>query len=324
MYQVQSTTHASECKFPLVTCTRRLTRFGECEHNSDEPEGPCLTCQKVIGTRVSRFPCLRYKITDVKLYKPGQVQGFEWTKRWNNEVPDAIQKWASPHIKLVCLSEGYSNHMLQLRVREFIPQVGDKLTRTWSHNGERREVQLPPYALVDIKEVKAAYEKHIEASLNQTCAGICAKEPGGLLYQTYLQMLKFCKTQGANEGEKHARALLQDTFKLWMSVRLTTKSVFIVGEETLGIPCLDDCSSTPGKIPIPCVMGAQLDLILIHQIQSKLRCSVLEKLEDILLRSKLQSWMATYLVTFVLLHNTSLITAHDAGYARKHNMGVNI
>lgn len=261
---------------------------------------------------------------DVRLYKPGQVKGFEWTRRWGDGVADSIQEWASPEIKLIRLSEGYSDQFLQCRVRKFAPQQGDKLTRSWSYKGEKKEVELPPYALVSIEEGKCTYEKHVMRSLNPTCTALFAKEPGGLLYTTYMQMLTLCKIQGASEDEKHARLLLQDTFKLWMSVRLTTKSVFIVGEETLGIPSLDETSPTPGKIPIPCVMGAQLDLILIHNIQTNLRRSVLSKLEKLFSRRRLKTWMATYLVTFVLLHNTSLITAHDASYARKHNMGVGL
>lgn len=238
-------------------------------------------------------------------------------------MSDPIQKWASPGIKVIRISEGYSNQFLELRVREFVPQEGDKLCRSWSHNGVKKSVELPPYALVNLDEGKFAYDKHIEGSLNQTC-NTFAGEPGGLLYRTYMQMLKLCKIQGSNGDERHVRMLLQETFKLWMSVRLTTKSVFIVGEERLGMPedILDETSPTPGAIPLPPVMGAQLDLILIHHIQTKLRRQVLEKLEKMISKRKHNTWMITYLVTFVLLHNTSLITAHDAGYARKHEMNV--
>lgn len=259
----------------------------------------------------------------MRLYKPGQVPGYEWTRRWNNNVSDEIQKWASPQIKVIRISEGYSDQSLELRVREFVPQDGDKLCRTWSHNGEKRSVELPPYALVNIDEGKIAYNKHIELALNQTTSAF-AGEPGGLLYWTYMQMVKLCKIPGSSDDTRQGRQLLQDTFRLWMSVRLTTKSVFIVGEERLGMSqdILDETSPTPGRVPLPPVMGAQLDLILIHHIQSQLRRQVLEKLEKLVSKRKHNTWMITYLVTFVLLHNTSLITAHDAGYARKHAMKV--
>ena len=37
---------------------------------------------------------------------------------------------------------------------------------------------------------------------------------------------------------------------------------------------------------------------------------------------KQKTWLTTYLVTFILLHNIALITKHDAEYAKKHGMRV--
>ena len=37
---------------------------------------------------------------------------------------------------------------------------------------------------------------------------------------------------------------------------------------------------------------------------------------------KQKTWLTTYLVTFILLHNIALITKHDADYAKKHGMSV--
>jgi hypothetical protein len=37
---------------------------------------------------------------------------------------------------------------------------------------------------------------------------------------------------------------------------------------------------------------------------------------------KQKTWLTTYLVTFILLHNIALITKHDADYARKHGIKV--
>jgi hypothetical protein len=51
------------------------------------------------------------------------------------------------------------------------------------------------------------------------------------------------------------------TLRLWMAVRLTTKSTIIVGDETLGMSrdIMDKTSPIHGCIPLPPVMGAQLD-----------------------------------------------------------------
>jgi hypothetical protein len=110
-----------------------------------------------------------------------------------------------------------------------------------------------------------------------------------------------------------------------MSVRLTTKSFEIVGDETLDMPrdLINDPKNTlHGKIPLPPVMGAQLDSVLIHQIQAQLRRTTLEELQKMTQDKKQKTWITTYLVTFILLHNIALITKHDAEYAKKHGMKV--
>lgn len=35
---------------------------------------------------------------------------------------------------------------------------------------------------------------------------------------------------------------------------------------------------------------------------------------------KQKTWLTTYLVSFILLHNVALITKHDREYAEKHRM----
>lgn len=105
---------------------------------------------------------------------------------------------------------------------------------------------------------------------------------------------------------------------------MTTKSTIIVGTETLGMPrnIMDETSPNHGTIPLPPVMGAQLDLILIHQIQMGLRRELLDRLQKMIQTNKQRTWLSSYLVTFILLHNIALITDHDASYARKHGMKV--
>ena len=107
-------------------------------------------------------------------------------------------------------------------------------------------------------------------------------------------------------------------------IRITTRSIRIAGQEALGMPqnILDETSPLHGSIPIPPVMGAQIELILIHKIQVPLRGQVLDMLQKILVANKRSSWFAVYLSIFILLHNCAMITRHDAGYARKHGIQV--
>jgi len=290
-----------------------------------------MTCLKVsASSKTGNFPCLRYKISEVKLYKQGQVPGHEWSMRWNKNTSEPIQEWASAETRVIQVSEGYSDRVLELRVRRFVPQDGDKLERSWAYNGEKRTAKIPPFALIDLGRGKTSYVKYIRDSMDQAFDKILSRkrsgkrdERRGMLYQTYIQAVKHCELRNTPEESKDVLLL---TFRLWMAIRLSTKSVFIVGEDTLGMSrdILDETSGNPGKIPLPPVLGAQLDVILIHHIQSNLRRQVLEKVEKMVSKRQLDTWMGTYLVTFMLLHNASLIIAHDKEYAKKHGMKVRI
>ncbi|KAG6318283.1 hypothetical protein E4U44_008020 [Claviceps purpurea] len=302
----------------IGSCIRCRMQRIRCERNPNETGGPCLTCLKVANTKAGRFPCLRYKITDIKLFKSGQVPGFEWTQRWANNITDPIQKWASTEVKVIHISTTYSKKTIELQVRQFVPLEGDKLERTWVHQGTKKSVTVPPYALMDLDAGKKAYLKHIYASMGDTLQ-LVAERSRGLVRMTYIQAFRVYRDPAIPEDWKQ---LLDWTFRLWMSVRLSTTSDFIVGEEKLGMAddILDETHPNPGRIPVPPVLGAQLDLVMIHQIQVRLRHEVLDKLQKMILKNKPDTWFVTYLVLFLLLHNAALITAHDASYARKHGI----
>ncbi|KAL7946408.1 hypothetical protein V8C42DRAFT_35794 [Trichoderma barbatum] len=302
----------------MGSCIRCRMQRIRCEFNSDVPGGCCLTCKKVENTKAARLPCLRYKITDMMLYKPGQVPGYEWTQRWNKSNSDPIQLWASHDIKVIHISVYFSNTYLPLQVRRFVPQEGDKLERTWDYQGSKKSVVIPPYALIDLEAGKSAYTKYIRDSMTDIFRNMLG-DADSLLYKTYLQAWHMWKDPAT---PPESFDLLNWTLRLWIAVRLSTTSAFIAGSEKLGMAAdiLDQTSPNPGKIPLPPVLGAQMDLILIQHIQTKLRHELLDNLQKVMLKNKPSSWLVTYLVTFILLHNVALITRHDAGYARKHGM----
>lgn len=300
----------------MGSCLRCRMQRIRCEF--DVPGGCCLPCKKVENTKAARLPCVRYKITDMALYKTGQVPGYEWTHRWTKGTSDPIQLWASSEIRTVYVSVHYSKERLPLKVRRFVPQEGDKLERTWVHRGTKKSALIPPYALVDVEAGTSAYTTYIRDSMKGIFTTMLGKEDD-LLYQTYLLAYHMWQKE---ERKSEEFGLLNWTLRLWVAIRLSTTSHFIVGKETLHMPAniLDESSPDHGKIPLPPVMGAQLDMILIHHIQNKLRHELLDNLQKVMLRNKPSSWLVTYLVSFILLHNIALITKHDAGYAIKHGM----
>lgn len=282
--------------------------------------GACLTCRRVSNLKIWRLPCLRYKITDVRLFKPGQVKGHEWTRRWREGVADDIAHWASPETKRVQVTEGYTNHPVELRVRQFVPQEGDSLKRTWVYEGEKKSVDIPPYAIVNLEEAKVAYDEYLRRGIFECCQGLLGHKEK-ILLGTYLAAIKHASDQKTPPKE---RELLRKALQLWMAIRLTTRSTVIIGNETLGMShdIMDETSPLRGQIPLPPVMGAQIELILIHQTQTSLRREMLENLQAMTQANKHQTWYTTYLVTFILLHNVALLCQHDAGYARKHGIKV--
>lgn len=66
--------------------------------------------------------------------------------------------------------------------------------------------------------------------------------------------------------------------------------------------------------------GQQLDKMLLDHILSKLRRETLDILQTMTQHKKQKTWLTTYLVSFILLHNVALITKHDREYAEKHRM----
>lgn len=58
--------------------------------------------------------------------------------------------------------------------------------------------------------------------------------------------------------------------------------------------------------------------MLLDHTLTKLRRETLDALQKMTQNKKKTTWMTTYLVSFMLLHNVSLITEHDMKYARKH------
>jgi hypothetical protein len=109
-----------------------------------------------------------------------------------------------------------------------------------------------------------------------------------------------------------------------VAIRITSRSIRISGRETLGMTrdILDETSPLHGSIPVPPVMGAQIELILIQKILVPLRTQVLDMLQGIIKANRASSWFTFYLCIFILLHNCAMITKHDAGYARKHGIQV--
>jgi hypothetical protein len=130
----------------------------------NDPKFVCLVCKniKAANMTVQQPPCIRHRVTDMKLYKLGQVPGLEWSRRWSNRTLKDIDTWASEDTITIQVSEGYTSTPLKLIVRKFNPAKGDVLQRSWvGKGGEKKSVTIPPYAIQDLTAAKDAYKRYI-------------------------------------------------------------------------------------------------------------------------------------------------------------------
>ncbi|KAL2075043.1 hypothetical protein VTL71DRAFT_8823 [Oculimacula yallundae] len=295
-----------------VRCKMQRTR---CVPNPFDPRGVCLTCKKVANTRVVNLPCLRYKIPDARLFREGYVTDLLWSKRWESGKMDDISTWEDSEVRIIHVTQDYSPNPIVLRVRRFVPMEGDKLWRTWKHAGINKSVELPPYAIENLKDAERTYKDYITSEGAHFFQSTLDKEDP-LVWETYSMAIKASKSH-MSEPE---RILLNMVLRLWVTVRMLCRSERIKGIDRLGIrnDLVDRTSPMHGKTPIPPVMGAQIELVLIQGIMNPLRLMILEQLQKLILAHKPQNWFCIYLCTFILLHNASLITKQDVAYSKKH------
>jgi hypothetical protein len=121
-----------------------------------------LTCKKVTKPKMSRLPCLRYKLADVRLFREGSfASGHEWSHRWSGQKMENITNWASTNIKSILVTQDYGDSAIEVKVGQFVPVKGDMLHRQWADGSIIKSVPIPNYAIVDMEEALRAYKDHI-------------------------------------------------------------------------------------------------------------------------------------------------------------------
>jgi hypothetical protein len=144
-----------------------------------------VTCQKVTSQKVSILPCVRYKITEIRLFKPGPLPGTTWTERWLDKKLTDISDWNSSNTRNILTTEDFSSVPLELEVREFVPQKGDVVERHWhTDSGLRKSVKIPCYAIADMNKAQKAYVDYINKGGAEFFEG-CLRDKNRLLRKTY-------------------------------------------------------------------------------------------------------------------------------------------
>lgn len=192
----------------------------------------------------------------MKLSKPGNVEDpdLQWTHRWKDSttLPEITQWESNFDEKKIYLSDGLGGG-IEVKVRRFKVMEGDKVFRTWYHpvTGEKVKRRTQNFALVDVAGTKSRYQEYLNSGQQQIFKQLLGPREK-LLWQTYDLAWR---RKESSKVEVHERELLNKTLQLWVSIRLTTRSFEIVGDETLGIE-----PGPKGKILLPPVMGESISV----------------------------------------------------------------
>ncbi|PSS03641.1 hypothetical protein BD289DRAFT_449413 [Coniella lustricola] len=300
----------------IGSCIRCRMQRIRCEFDPEAPDdenAPCDGCKKIVAnSKIHRLPCRRWKLVDVRLSKSGNL---EWTYRWkdSSSLPE-ISKWQDCADREVNLNDGFTE-LIRVKVRQFRLMDGDQKTRkAFNYNtGKTDEIEMKPFALVDVADTKLQYERYLTESQDQIFKRLLGDREK-LLWKTYRMAQKRRDAPGSQVTEQE-RDLLSMTLRLWVAVRLTTRSFEIAGD---GKTALGQRPDSKGRILLHPVCGQQLDKVLLDHVLPKLRRETLDSLQTITQSKKPNTWLTTYLVSFILLHNVALITRHDKDRAEKH------
>ncbi|OQV06206.1 hypothetical protein CLAIMM_10812 isoform 1 [Cladophialophora immunda] len=301
----------------LNACMRCRNLRIRCEPNPVNPNGQCLTCAKRSRPRLSVLPCLRYRISDVSLYREELRPNVIWTSRWQNNESHNVTTWANDQIRRVRVTQGLPQASYELEVREFQANPGDSLEKIWVHNGEVKKVAIRPFAIVDMSQAATVGKQYLDENVLKYVTDTMSSEDP-LIQETYRMAYR-----QATESEKpEERILLSSVLRLWVAARVASRTEWICGDDTLGMkPVADPSSPYYGRIPLPPVMSAQISIISQQFMLKPFKLAVLETLHGLTSKQKKRYWLAIYLAIFILLHGCSMMTKRDEEYARQINLG---
>lgn len=144
------------------------------------------------------LPCLRYKVTEVRLFREGSfAAGREWSHRWVSNKLVNIKAWASPEVKELRITQDYGPSAITLRVREFVPIKGDMLHRQWADGAVTKSVTIPNFAILDMAAALQTYKEFI-VSEGPHFFKSAVDYNDRLLWSTYSAAIKYSNTSNVS------------------------------------------------------------------------------------------------------------------------------
>jgi hypothetical protein len=103
---------------------------------------------------------------------------------------------------------------------------------------------------------------------------------------------------------------------------MESRSDRICGPETLGMApqFYEPASMNDGKILVPPVFSAQMEMIVTSMILKPAQEQVQKRLKKLMEENKRHYWFTIYLCIFIILHSCALLTSGDNKKARKQGL----
>jgi len=142
----------------------QLTHTPQCIPDPNNPRGPCQPCQEKTA-RISKLPCLRYKLTDSTLFRTGldympfyKVHPMVGDKYGDFHLENRI--WTRTTPRVLYLGQNWGT-FLSLELHEFIPPADEVATDL-----KGRSMYAVPWAIVDPNAAVEAFNEYINENVS--------------------------------------------------------------------------------------------------------------------------------------------------------------
>ncbi|KAF4415766.1 hypothetical protein FACUT_13166 [Fusarium acutatum] len=319
----------------IGACVRCRFQKIKCLIDEQNPEGQCKTCKNFSKTSpktIHRVPCLRLRIADIVLYRSG---GLKLTRRWTGiEMRDIGDRLDTVAVTIE-VSQNLCGKPLRMNVVRFRPIDGDVTARYWTDGLLGKETfkkkELANYCLENIYDTAESVRQYtIDNALPafyHTIQEESESEAGeGSIIRTYLTaMARYLdlhnehKSSGrlSRDDEKELE-IFGNLFILWCAIQHTVGSLYIEGNETLGMLPETEDKSYPlyGKVSVPRMVVAQFDTLNYNEVLERYKEKLLRDIDWLFSQDKNRWWFTIYLVVFILLREASRMTADRYRHAR--------
>ena len=230
--------------------------------------------------------------------------------------PSILPEWR-PRLKLIC--------------REFPETPGIRSVKSWTKGSRKIDIPLPNCVMTTRQYTEASknMDALVEAEYERLVDEL-AIDQDDIVSRTLSEAVRQAK-KVSNSPRRRSRYQLnlfiqclpiRNALQLSILSRLASKSFNIYGQETLGIRReMDPECPYYGRIPIPPLLDAQLDQMLMEKMET-LKRSVLSELRRMIAGQGRKHWFKIYLIMSVLLFNLESVYQNQCRQMQRYQESV--